>query len=78
MPFWRRKSGRLVQEVGGYLWMHSYGYAPSEPIVAEGINGWRVIFGRVLASAKEVICRFTLRPTFHSSALPRKRATRTP
>lgn len=52
------------------LWLHSYGYAPLEPIHGEGLNGWRIIFARVLAIAKRLNASVVLPCARHSILVP--------
>ena len=55
---------------GGYVWIHAYGYGPLEPIHAEGLNGWRIVFARALAMAKEVGASMILPCARHSILVP--------
>ena len=55
---------------GGYLWLHTWGYAPTEPIQGEGLNGWRVTLGRVLALARRTNASIVLPCARHSVLVP--------
>ena len=55
---------------GGYLWLHTWGYAPTEPIQGEGLNGWRVTLGRVLALARRTNASVVLPCARHSVLVP--------
>ena len=55
---------------GGYLWLHSWGYAPQEPIQGEGLNGWRITLARVAALAKRTNASVVLPCARHSILVP--------
>lgn len=53
-----------------WLWLHSYGYAPLEPVRGEGLNGWRVVMSRVIALAREVNASVVWPCVRHSVLVP--------
>lgn len=52
------------------IWLHSYGFAPIEPIRGEGLNGWRIVFARVVALAKATNASIVWPCARHSVLVP--------
>lgn len=60
----------ITHQPSKWLWLHSYGYAPLEPVRGEGLNGWRVVMSRIIALARDVNASIVWPCARHSVLVP--------